>query len=83
MELLPPVGAGAKDSPLDSGLNRSQRGVARPPGAVVGERENERERDSGVAAVMNNGQPRQSSQLNFEQGQGQQGQPNINSNQNL
>ena len=83
MEQLP-LGGGAKDSPLDGGINRAQRGVIWPPGAGMGERESERERDSRVAAIMNEGEQRQSAQLHFQQGQGQQGQPNIiDSNQNL
>ena len=77
MELLPPVGA-AKESPAGGSLSRSQRGMVRQPGAAVGERESERDKDGGMGAMMNDRelQQRQSSQLNFEQGPGHQGQPN-------
>ena len=87
MELLPPVGA-AKESPADGSLSRPQRGMARQPGAAMGERESDRARDGGMGAKMNDGelQQRQSSQLNFEQRPpGHQGQSNdiLDSNQNL
>ena len=63
--------------------------AARVPGAAMGERESERERDG---AMIDNGelQQRLSSQLDFEQAQGHQGQVNfknsnsvVDSNRNL
>ena len=74
---------GAKESPADGGfLSRANGGVAaRVPGAAMGERESERERDG---AMIDNRelQQRLSSQLDFEQGQGHQGQVNFNKNSN-
>lgn len=64
MELLPPVGV-AKKSPGDGSLSRGQGGVARQPGAAVGEREK-------GAGVISNDKELPQRQLNFEQVQGQQ-----------
>ena len=79
---------GAKESPADgSFLSRAKGGVAaRVPGAAMGERESERERDG---AMIDNRelQQRLSSQLDFEQGQGQvnfkNSNPVVGSNRNL
>ena len=76
MELLPPVG-GAKKSPADGSLSRGQGGVARQPGAAVGEREN------GGEGVKSNNKELPQRQLNFEQVQGQQKLPNNNNNNNV
>ena len=71
---------GAKESPADgSFLSRAKGGVAaRVPGAAMGERESERERDG---AMIDNRelQQRLSSQLDFEQAQGQVNFKNSNS----
>ena len=67
---------GAKESPADGSLNRDQGGVARQPGAAVGEREN------GDGAMSNNEELPQR-QLNFEQVQGQPKLFNDNNNNNI